>query len=106
MKTITFLAAAFLLSANTISASGGIFSGENTKTHFNFDEPITFTERGIAFYVFANGEFDFNTADLNDPSIFYKDGAVTTKHMARLQTKASELNTMLLVAFAGLEMCS
>ena len=30
-------------------------------TRYSFDEPISFTERGIEFFVFANGEFDFNT---------------------------------------------
>ncbi len=28
---------------------------------FNFDHPVSFVERGIEFYVFPDGTFDFNT---------------------------------------------
>lgn len=63
MKKITLLAASILLVTNVANASemkvmtDAIF----TTTSFRADEPISFTERGIEFFVFSNGDFDFNT---------------------------------------------
>jgi hypothetical protein len=66
-KKITLLAAAILVLGTTANASEvNRVSGENTKTRFSFEEPIAFTERGIEFFVFPNGEFDFNTAATNN----------------------------------------
>lgn len=75
MKTITLLAAVFLLSATTVNASGMVkLTGENNRTRFSIEEPISFTERGIEFFVFPNGEFDFNTAPSTDSGIYYREG--------------------------------
>jgi hypothetical protein len=74
MKKITLLAAIALLITNTVSAfEGASFSTEN-KNRFSFDEPISFTERGIEFFIFANGDFDFNTAPSDNDDIMYKNG--------------------------------
>lgn len=74
MKKITFLVASILLLGNVANASEVIKkSGEERSTRFSFDEPISFMERGIAFFVFPNGEFDFNTRpDDSDGDYFYK----------------------------------
>jgi len=63
MRTITLLVASILLTANVTKANETkSFNSLNvTREQFNINEPISFTERGIAFFVFANGEFDFNT---------------------------------------------
>ncbi len=61
MKTITFLAAAVLM-VSTAQASEIINSGAGFTSRFSFDEPIAFNERGVEFFIFPNGEFDFNTA--------------------------------------------
>jgi hypothetical protein len=62
MKTITLLVASILLATNGIVASElKTITDDFTTTKFDFNEPISFTERGIEFFVFANGEFDFNT---------------------------------------------
>ncbi|MCF6132191.1 hypothetical protein [Flavobacterium wongokense] len=48
-------------------------SGEEKRTGMSFDEPISFTERGIEFFVFPNGEFDFNTRpDDSQGDYYYK----------------------------------
>jgi hypothetical protein len=65
MKKITILVASFLLVGNMAKASENPVFSDNNKTitnpRHNFDEPISFVERGIEFFVFPNGEFDFNT---------------------------------------------
>jgi hypothetical protein len=61
MKNFTLLVASVLLLGNLANA-------ENTRTTFksnadysDYNEPISFMERGIEFFVFPNGDFDFNT---------------------------------------------
>ncbi|WP_396168807.1 hypothetical protein [Flavobacterium sp.] len=61
MKKITLVVASILLLGNVAKASELNFTDEGTRTRFSFDEPISFTERGIEFFVFPNGDFDFNT---------------------------------------------
>jgi len=62
MKKITLLVATILLAGNVVNATEVIKNSvEERRGHFNFDEPISFVERGIEFFVFPNGDFDFNT---------------------------------------------
>lgn len=68
MKKITLVLAALLLSLGnavaTTSAKKVFDDGERriyTPVDYRYAEPIVFMERGIEFYVFPNGEFDFNT---------------------------------------------
>lgn len=62
MKKITLLVAGILLVGSVANASEVINkSGEERRMGYSFDEPISFTERDIEFFVFPNGEFDFNT---------------------------------------------
>ena len=73
MKKITLLVAIVLLAGTTVKASTvNPFSGENKATRFGFDEPISFTERGITFLVFPNGEFDFNTETSTNSEVLYR----------------------------------
>ncbi len=75
MTKITLLVAAILLFGNAAKASEIInYSGERTTSIFNLNDPIEFTERGITFYVFPNGEFDFNTVQSQGNSIYYRRG--------------------------------
>ena len=72
MKKITLLVAGIMLVTGTANASEIIkISGEETRTRFSFDEPISFTERGIEFFVFPNGEFDFNTRPEDSQGDYY-----------------------------------
>ena len=62
MKKITLLVATVLLVGNVAKASEVIkASDEEKRTRYSFDEPISFMERGVEFFVFPNGDFDFNT---------------------------------------------
>lgn len=61
MKKITLMVAAVLLTTTAMKASELNFTGAHHTTGYHFDEPISFTERGIEFFVFPNGDFDFNT---------------------------------------------
>lgn len=79
MKKITLLATVLFAFASTAHAAGIInFSGDVIKTRFSFDDPIVFTERGIEFYVFPNGEFDFNTVEITSSGTVYKHGRRNT----------------------------
>ena len=74
MKKITLLVASILLVVSVANASEVIKTfGEERSDNYSFDEPISFTERGIEFFVFPNGEFDFNTRpDDSDGDYYYK----------------------------------
>ncbi|MEO8235761.1 MAG: hypothetical protein ABI549_10140 [Flavobacterium sp.] len=72
MKKITLLVASIFLVGSMANASENpVFSDNTTIARFNFDEPIAFTERGIGFYVFPNGEFDFNTRPQDSQGDYY-----------------------------------
>ena len=55
-----------------------------TRDRFDINEPISFTERGIEFFVFANGDFDFNVVirsimyNENNKYIGYQVGSAIT----------------------------
>lgn len=74
MKKITLLVATILLVGNVAKASEVTRnSGEEKRMTYRFDEPISFTERDIEFFVFPNGEFDFNTRpEDSQGDYFYK----------------------------------
>ena len=83
MKNFTFLAAAIFAMASTANASEiinpfGHFSDKNTRMVFSENDPVEFTERGIQFFVFPNGEFDFNTVPETAPTTYYKNGRRNT----------------------------
>jgi hypothetical protein len=67
MKKITLLVASILLVGSMAYASENpVFSDNNEKgprhtVDYRNAEPIMFMERGIEFYIFPDGEFDFNT---------------------------------------------
>ena len=62
MNKITLLVASIFLVGNMANASEKfVFSDNTTNLRFDFDEPISFCERGVEFFIFSNGEFDFNT---------------------------------------------
>ena len=72
MKKITLLVASILLLGNVAKASDvKKFDEGNDRHEFNIDEPIVFTERGIEFFVFTNGDFDFNTRPEDSQGGYY-----------------------------------
>lgn len=76
MRTITLLVASLLLTANVTKAQENRSFPINTTTvRPNLNEPISFIERGIEFFVFQNGDFDFNTRTQGTQGGFYYKGA-------------------------------
>lgn len=75
MKKITFLVAAIFLAGSIANAATVIrYSNENRfPVNVTEAEPIMFTERGIEFYIFPDGQFDFNTQPSNG-EIYYRNG--------------------------------
>jgi|SRR6478672_3773188 len=74
MKKITLLVASILF-LNVANASATITTTDEARTRFSFDEPISFTERGIEFFVFPNGDFDFNTRPEDSQGDYFYKGA-------------------------------
>ncbi|HEU4496966.1 MAG TPA: hypothetical protein VFR70_07935 [Flavobacterium sp.] len=75
MRNFTFLLAGFFLFGTAADASekSAFAEAENYPAGFSDAEPITFIERGIEFYIFPDGQFDFNT----EPSYgeaYYRNG--------------------------------
>ena len=75
MKKITLLVAGIFLIGGVANASEimKVSDVRSFFTNFNDAEPITFIERGIAFYIFPDGQFDFNS----EPSVgdtYYRNG--------------------------------
>lgn len=80
MKKITLLVASIFLVGSMAQASvNPVFSDAKTNgprygIDYRYAEPIMFMERGIAFYVFPNGELDFNTQPASSGTVVYRDG--------------------------------
>lgn len=76
MKTITLFMASFMLATIATNASviNDAKSTVNFGTRFDKNEPFEFNERGIQFFVFADGQFDFNTRpeSCNNGGYYYK----------------------------------
>ncbi|MCC6700945.1 MAG: hypothetical protein IT221_05460 [Fluviicola sp.] len=76
MKTRLLLAglgllAMFNMQAQRTTHTGGFI---NTSSVDYYDEPIQFEERNIMFYVFLNGDFDFNTEPTVQVDYVYRRG--------------------------------
>ena len=84
MKNFTLLVASILLVVTTANAS----NDDERRDRFSFDEPISFNERGIEFFVFPNGDFDFNTRPSDSQGEFYFRGA--GKKGAEMQNRGSQ----------------
>jgi hypothetical protein len=66
MRKITLLVASLLLMSNaTIASEKNVFGANEEGYRFITDyrdaDPIVFKERGIEFFIFLDGQFDFNT---------------------------------------------
>lgn len=75
MKKITLLVASiFVFGGSIANATEKIdFSVERrSPVDFRNTDPIVFTERGIEFYVFPDGQLDFNTRPTTSGDIYYR----------------------------------
>ncbi|NER13827.1 hypothetical protein GWK08_10275 [Leptobacterium flavescens] len=66
MKRVLLLTTSLLL-VSTIALAGGVVPVKHGKTkgltkRYRYTKPIKFVERGVEFFVFPNGEFDYNTS--------------------------------------------
>lgn len=73
MKKITLLVASLLLMSNVnIASEKNVFTGNEEGYHFITDyrdaDPIVFKERGVEFFIFLDGQFDFNTQPIVTPT--------------------------------------
>jgi len=86
MKTFTLLAATLLLMGGGAQASEKLDFEVRYPVAVAEAEPIVFTERGIEFFVFADGQIDFNTVPTvgSDNGTYYKGrrGSVNTTYGA------------------------
>jgi hypothetical protein len=96
MKNFYLLFVGLLLSVTTTQAnvmSDQLYGSENGLTNrYRYAQPIEFVERGVEFFVFLNGEFDFNTHPVN-----YRRGRRSTVNATfgapRVQTRGNRFNT-------------
>jgi hypothetical protein len=63
MKTILLLFTGMLLSTHTEAADNPFLKDNilDHSKHYRIAEPISFVQRGIEFFIFPDGSFDFNT---------------------------------------------
>ncbi|MGH1387555.1 hypothetical protein [Kordia sp.] len=96
MKNFYLLFVGLLLSVTTTQANVKSDQGngsENGLTNrYRYAQPIKFVERGVEFFVFLNGEFDFNTHPVN-----YRRGRRSTANRTygapRVRTRGNRHNT-------------
>jgi hypothetical protein len=72
MKKITLLVASIFLMGGIV-ANAADRNDRRSPVDFRNADPIVFTERGVEFYIFADGQFDFNTRPSNG-EVYYKSG--------------------------------
>jgi len=81
MKKITLFVASIILFGNAANATVSITKTVALPNRFNQEEPIAFVEKGIQFFVFPNGEFDFNTHPQDHQGdYFYKSATTATTY--------------------------
>src|SRR4051812_13434595 len=78
MKTITLLATVFLMGSTMNASAKKVSLVANYPVAIADAEPIVFKERGIEFFVFADGQIDFNTVPASHPETYYYKGRRTT----------------------------
>jgi hypothetical protein len=72
MKKITLLVASiFLIGSGVANATEK--NNRKSPVDFRNADPIVFTERGVEFYIFPDGQFDFNTRP-STGEMYYKSG--------------------------------
>lgn len=76
MKKIIFLVASIFLMGGTV-ANAADRSNSRFPVDFINADPIVFTERGIEFFIFPDGQFDFNTRP-STGNMYYKQGRRTS----------------------------
>lgn len=73
MKKSTLLVASILLLGSIANASERVLKTDERRVKCNLDEPISFEERGVSFYIFSDGTFDFNTQNSSSGGMYFKE---------------------------------
>lgn len=85
MKRGIYLVVSMLMMVSTLGAMESIKPGNDVvdfdRNRYN-NQSIEFRERGIKFYIFLDGQFDFNTAATADVDYIYRNGQRTLRHSA------------------------
>ncbi|WP_046755537.1 hypothetical protein [Kordia jejudonensis] len=96
MKNFYLLFVGLLLSVTTTQASetsNRLDATENGLTNrYRYAQPIQFVERGVEFFIFQNGEFDFNT----HPVVYNRtrrSSVNATYGAPRVRTRGTQFNT-------------
>lgn len=61
MKRGIFLVLALFMMVSTVEANNGNRLTNRVGFNYSYNDAVNFVERGIEFFVFTNGEFDFDT---------------------------------------------
>ena len=72
MKKITLLVASIFLFGGVV-ANAAERNDRRSPVDFRNADPIVFVERGVEFFIFPDGQFDFNTRPSNG-DVYYKQG--------------------------------
>ncbi|MEE9408316.1 MAG: hypothetical protein V3V28_09595 [Polaribacter sp.] len=59
-KGVLILLGMFMM-VSTVEAKNGNYLPNNNWVNYSYNNAVNFTERGIEFFIFTNGEFDFDT---------------------------------------------
>ena len=83
MKKGLLLFLGMLMMVSTVEATGGKLVN-STKGYYNYigARPIKFVERGIKFYIYPNGEVDFNSTRHYRTQYYYRNGRRYKKRIA------------------------
>jgi hypothetical protein len=76
MKKITLLVASIFLMGGIV-ANAADRNNKSSAVDFRNADPIVFVERGVEFYIFPDGQFDFNTRP-STGDMYYKQGRRTS----------------------------
>jgi hypothetical protein len=76
MKKITLLVASIFLMGGIV-ANAADRNNKRSPVDFRNADPIVFVERGVEFYIFPDGQFDFNTRPSTE-DMYYKQGRRTS----------------------------
>lgn len=60
-KGLYFLVALFMMVSSVEAINGSNLTNRNWENYYSYDNAVSFVERGIEFFVFTNGDFDFDT---------------------------------------------
>lgn len=61
-RGLYFLVAMFMMVSSVEATNASKLTNRNWVNYYSYDNAVNFFERGIEFFVFTNGEFDFDTS--------------------------------------------